>query len=701
MAGGAVLLGGAAAASSPTQPAELVDPLIGTANGGNVFPGAVVPFGMAQLSPEESPDPARTRPIAAPGGYAYKLDRIRGFSLTNVSGWGCAGGSGDVPIMPVIGDPEDSPSRDFRRDAAQPFRHADERARAGHYSVRLADGIGVELAAGLHTGTMRFGFPTGAAGDLLIRGSDSEAGSEWAHTRIDPARNEVVVEVGSGNFCGYLDPVDRRTYYTLHAVIAFDRPIVRHGTWTDGVVTPGSAEARGGTGYGANGFPDPGHGSGAYIGFDGGERTVTARIGLSYVDEAGARANLAAEDGPGTGFDTVRDRAVAAWNKALGQVAVEGGTPQQRVVFATALYHSLLHPNVFSDVDGRYRGLDGAVHRVGSRQRAQYANFSGWDVYRSQLQLVTWLDPRRGSDIAESLLNQAEQDGGTWDRWTHENGATHVMNGDPAAPAVADILAFGGDGFRARAALNSLVRAAEVPTPADGSHAGCEVECVGERPGLAEVLKLHYRPVGAPEWGAAADTLEDATADFALSALAERLGEPAVARRFRQRSGWWRNSFDPRATPDGGYVAPRAADGSWAPVRDDGDAAAHPFIPGTEDGFVEGSAAQYVWDVPFDPAGLFAAMGGTERARARLDGYFFAPNGALAVTEAGNAHAELNNEPSIGAPWLYDWAGEPWKTQELVRAVLDRLWTTAPNGIPGNDDLGEMSSWCVWSMLGL
>ena len=156
-------------------------------------------------------------------------------------------------------------------------------------------------------------------------------------------------------------------------------------------------------------------------------------------------------------------------------------------------------------------------------------------MYRSQLQLVTWLDPQVGSDIAQSLLNQAEENGGAWDRWTHNSGVTHVMNGDPAAPAVADIYAFGGRGFDAKAALQSLVHAADVPTAADLNDAGCPVECAGERPGLDKWLSLHYIPVGAPSWGPAADTLEDATAEFGISALAERLGEPALSTRFLKR----------------------------------------------------------------------------------------------------------------------------------------------------------------------
>jgi predicted alpha-1,2-mannosidase len=264
------------------------------------------------------------------------------------------------------------------------------------------------------------------------------------------------------------------------------------------------------------------------------------------------------------------------------------------------------------------------------------------------------------------------------------------MNGDPSAPAIADIYAFGGRDFDAKAAYALLLKAATVPTEKDASHHGCEVQCIGERPGLAEWLKLHYMPLQAPGWGAGADTLEMTSADFGLSQLAGYLGDTANAQMLRARSGWWRNIYNPAATPDEGYIQPRNEDGSWPK-----------FDPASDDGFVEGSGAVYLWMVPYDPQGLFEMMGGNAKAAARLDRFFYNPDGSLAVTKAGELHAELNNEPSIAAPWLYDFAGEPWKTQSLVRATVNSIWTNAPDGIPGNDDLGEMSSWYVWAGLGM
>ncbi len=690
-------------AYAQTDRAAEVNPFIGTANGGNVFPGATMPFGMVQFSPEASPiNPKRM--IAAPGGYEDRATKLRGFSLTNVEGWGCAGGSGDVPIMPVSGALDVSPSKDFRQTYATGFSHDHEKAVPGSYQVVLDNGIEVKLAAGTRFGAASFAFPDGKPAHLLFRTSDSEAGSTAATTHIDAATGTVSGSVTSGNFCGYIDKEDRRPYYTLYFVAKLDRPITETGAWKNNDLMPGATAAEGGTGFGPHGFPEAGHGSGVWAGFGSGG-TVRVRVGISYISEANAAANLNAESGAGTTYEATAAKARSVWNSRLNQIAVEGGTPDQNTVFTTALYHALQTPTTYSDSDGEYRGTDGQVHRISAGQGIQYANFSGWDVYRSQMQLVTWLDLKIGSDIAQSLLNQSVQDGGRWDRWTHLSGATHVMNGDPAAPAIADIWAFGGRGFQAQAALTSLVHAAEVPTAADLSHNGCPVECAGQRPGLDQYLKLHYIPLGAPAWGAAADTLEDVTADFGISALAGHLGAVEIQNRFLVRAQYWKNVWNPQAAPDGGYFMDRNADGSWPTVEqdadDDNDQSRKAFSPATGAGFVEGSAAQYVWMVPFDEAGLFQQMGGLEKASARLDRFFYDEHGAPAVTNAGPLHAELNNEPSIETPWLYDFAREPWKTQQLVHQVLQTLWVNSPKGIPGNDDLGEMSSWAVFAFMGL
>ena len=433
-----------AAAQTPTpqDPAALVNPFIGTANGGNVFPGATAPFGMVQFSPEASPVNPR-RPIAAPGGYEDRATQLRGFSLTNVEGWGCAGGSGDIPLMPTTDPITTSPSTDFRHAYASNFRHADELASPGSYQVTLASGVHVSLAAGTRIAAGTFTFPAGKPAQILVRTSDSEVGSTAAHTDLDPATSTVTGQVTSGNFCGYIGTEDRRPYYTLYFVAKFDHPVTAHGAWHDTTLTPDSKAADGGTGFGPKGFPETGHGSGVYLAFPttpGAPTPIRLRVGISYDSLANAQANLAAES-----------RTATTYEQEAGMRTALPGTPAPARLNlwrnphpADRLHHrSLPRPPNPHHLQRHHRRLPGhghGVHRLAPGQTAQYANFSGWDVYRSEFQLLTWLYPALGSDIAQSLLNQSQQDGGRWDRWTHLSGATHVMNGDPAAPAIADIV---------------------------------------------------------------------------------------------------------------------------------------------------------------------------------------------------------------------------------------------------------------------
>jgi predicted alpha-1,2-mannosidase len=661
-----------------------VNPLIGTANGGNTFPGAVRPFGMLSWSPENTRGDA-TR-AAAPGGYHYDARRIRGFSLTHLSGTGCRGASGDIPFMPHAGDLSTSPSADAKNAVyASDFSHNEEQATPGLYRVKLASGVEVTLTAGLRSGAGRFAFPAQQPAAMLIRTSDTQIGSTDAEISIDAEARTITGSVTSGNFCGYLSPAGRRSYYTLHFVAVFDQPFVEIGTWENDALRAKSSSARGGTTYGAEGYPPAGRGSGGYVTFAAGS-TVLVRVGISYVSAANARANLDSEQTTSVTFETLRQRTRAAWNELLRRIQVEGGTETERRIFYTALYHAFLHMNVYSDFNGQYRGFDGDVHTVRAPQRVQYANFSGWDVYRSQVQLVALIDPQVASDMAQSLFNQASQNNGVWDRWTHNAGATAVMAGDPAAASVASMVAFGAADFDMKGAFASLKRAATVPTALDLSDKGCRVMCQGQRPSLDKWLSIRYIPAVSNSWGGAGETLEAATADFALAQLARRVGDYDAASQFLARADYWRNLFNPET----GYIQNRNEDGTWPAVD-----------PAQSRGFAEGSAVQYTWMVPHNLRGLVEAMGGNEKATARLDAFFRKPDGSWAITRSGGMYAELSNEPSIATPWVYLYTGRPYKTQEIVRHVQNTLWKDAPDGIPGNDDLGSMSSWYVWTAMGL
>ncbi|MEU6852521.1 GH92 family glycosyl hydrolase [Actinacidiphila alni] len=692
-------LGAGPASASPDSagghgaaPAAAVNPLIGSSNAGNTYPGAVTPFGMLAWSPQNSTGNQFSTP--APGGYRYDATRIRGFSLTHLNGVGCSGANGDIPIMPYVGDVDSSPSSDTK-DAkyASTFSHANETAQAGYYKVGLDSGASAELTTTARTGTGEFGFPADKPASMLFRTSNSESGSAAADVTVDAAARTVTGSVSAGNFCGPQSANNRHDVYTLYFTAHFDQDFAKVGTWTDGTLNPGSTTASGGTGYNSSGNATAGKGSGAYVTFAPGTKQVQAKVAISYVSAHNAETNLAAENPPHASFDSIRSKATAAWNSALGKIQVSGGSADQTSTFYTALYHSMLEPTLTSDVNGQYLGGDRTTHSLARGQHAQYGTFSGWDQYRAQVQLLTLLDTRVGSDYAQSLYNYAQQRDGEWDRWLLENGKTSIMSGDPSDAALAGIYAFGGHDFDVKGALASLVKAATVPTANDSDSSGCNVECVGQRPALDKYLQLGYVPADNCHcWGGAAETLEDAAADFGISELAGQVHDRKNQKKFAERSGNWTNVFDPNATAQGGYMRDRKSDGSWSGAN---------FSPSTGSGFVEGSSARYTWMVYSDVEGLAKAMGGNATAISRLDAFFRNPDGTFDFSARDQTRYDATNEPDINAPYLYDYLGVPYKTQETVRAETDGLWTNTPGGIPGNDDAGTMSSWYVFSALGM
>ncbi|WP_406413922.1 GH92 family glycosyl hydrolase [Streptomyces halstedii] len=695
---GAVTPPAAQADTLVTRPTAYVDPLIGSANGGNTFPGAVLPYGMMAWSPTSTTgDQTGT---GAANGYEYGATRLRGLSLTHVNGAGCnPGAAGDVPVMPFVGDVTSSPSADTK-DAvyAADFSHDDERAVPGRYTLGLASGASADLAVSERAGVADFRFPADKPANLLFRVSNSLNGSEDAEIHIDTAHRKVTGSVLTGAFCGRRangGTNNRKSYYRLYFSASFDRAFASTGTWKDDTLAPGSTRASGGEGY-ATGADRAGRGSGGWVGFDtSSDDDVRMRIGISYVSQAGAEANLRQEIAPGASVDDVARAGSRAWDRELDSVRVGGGSEARRTTFYTALYHALMQPNLISDRDGRYPGMDGTAHRVTRGQKAQYSNFSGWDQYRAQIQLLALLKPEIAGDFAQSLYNFARQNGGVWDRWVHVNGATHVMTGDPSAATLATFYAMGVRNFDYEGAFESLARQATVPHPDGLSDAGCPGQCTGQRPNLAQYLDSHYAAQDVCHcWGGAAETLEDAVADAALGRWARLLGRDEEAAAFEERGRWWRNVFNPGAG-DGsgttGYVQARNLDGSWVT----------PFSPGSENGFAQGTSATYTWMVPQDVRGLAEAMGGRDAAAERLDAFFHKPDGSWSVKGGDALRYDPTNEPGIHTPWLYNALGQPWKTQETVREIVDTVYGTGPRGLPGNDDLGTMSAWYVFAALGL
>jgi predicted alpha-1,2-mannosidase len=682
-----VTAGTAVAAPGQSQDlAQYVNPFSGTQPGGpdfgtgggaeNTFPGADVPFGMVQWSPDTVK--------AQDGGYYYPDNRIKGFSLTHFSGAGCSAAE-DIPFMPYVGQVTTSPAQDPNHYIST-FSHANESATAGYYGVSLDSGAKMELTATQRSGAGRVTYPLGQTASLLVNVSGSVNGVSDA--QVDVGKNTITGWATSGHFCG------GGNVYRVYFSATFDHPFASVGTWHNGSVSPGTASARSGpvpstvplgqqstrspaaSGSAISAHAAPrshpdtavsGPGSGAYVTFDTTKnQVVTARVGLSYVSVANAAANAKAEQGA-KGFDAVTAAARSAWNSRLGEIAVTGGTAAQHTILYTAMYHSLLQPNVFSDSNGQYIGFDGQIHKASSGH-AQYANFSGWDVYRSEVQLLALLAPHEAGDIAQSMYNQAHQSGDVWDRWSQNNGFEGVMTGDPYHSILASMYAFGATGFDARNALASMVHGATTVQPSNAYYV--------ERPGLADYQTLGYVPRDP------STTLEYTAADFGIAQLAQRLGQTPTYQQFMTRAQYWENLFNPANA----YLQPRNRDGSFVA----------PFDPASPSMYVEGNGAQYTWMVPYDLRGLFNAMGGNDKVVPRLDNYFKDLNAGTS-----KPYAFLGNEPALSSPWAYDYAGAPYKTQEVVRRALNTLWRPGADGFVGNDDLGQMASWYVWGALGL
>ncbi|WP_084598951.1 GH92 family glycosyl hydrolase [Actinoplanes subtropicus] len=626
------VVGSAHAAALAADPAALVDPFVGTGSNsdfsaGNTFPGADLPHGMLQWGPDTTSRPSG-------GGYNYADNAITGFSLTHVDGPGCAA-AGDVPILPVTGALDSNPGAD-----SESFSHSSETASPGFYSVSLGNGTSVALTTTTRAGIGRFTF-AGTGGSLLFKLGKPQ--NTYVGSTFDAAgNNQVTGSVTSSGFC------EAGNVFTLYFAISFDQAFTAAGTY----------------------------GGGGYATF--GANSVDARVGISYTSVAEARANLAAEVA-GRSFAQVRAAAHTAWTTALDKIAIGGGTTAEQTGFYTALYHADLFPSVISDADGGYRGFDGAVHLVGAGHQAEYADFSTWDIYRSQAQLTAFLDPAAAGDMAQSIVDDYVQ-GGTLTKWGMNNGETYIMVGDSAVPVLADYYAFGATGFDTSTALSAMI--AEQTTDTNVT------------PGVTYLDRFGYLPTNSiygccHQYATTSTQIEYDTDDFALSAFAGALGDTTTRARFRDRAQDWANIFNTSS----GYLQPRHSNGRWM------DGFTPALITGTQSNdFAEGDALTYTPDIPFNLARLASLEGGNAAMVSYLDHALGSYQGLASVI---GTQANLGNEPSIELPWEYDWFGAPAKTQATVRAVQDRLWSDSPGGIPGNDDLGEMSAWYVWSALGL
>ncbi len=644
----------------PSNPAGLVDPLDGTGTGpvspGTVgeFPGADLPFGMIQWSPDTTPNLA-----ASGGGYSSVDTGISGFSLTHLSGTGCPSYQ-DVPILPTVGPIGSDPEA-----TSASFSHTTEHASPGQYGVTLGPShVAAALTVTTRTGLSRFTFPRTAAANVLFKVAGSANPVTASRVQLDGDQG-ISGQVTSGQFC------QTGTNYTLYFAARFDRPFTSAGRWSGPAVSPGARSCAGTA-------------CGAYVTFDARRhRVVTMKVGISFVSVADAVDNLRVED-PGWSLGRVESRATADWNALLGRIRIGGGTPAERRTFYTALYHSLLDPDVVSDDNGRYTGADGRVHR--STDGAQYANFSEWDIYRSEIELVSLVARNRAGAMVQSLVNDATQ-GGWLPKWAIAGGDESQMNGDSADPIIAAAFAFGVRNFDVRAALAAMVKGA---TESETGH-GLEIE----RQYLDQYLSQHYVNADALDLTSidysigGSVTLEYALDDFSIARMAAAVGDHGLEESMMQRSHNWEYLFNPAT----GYLGARSDDGSFptGPAFQTDQ-----LEPGGQLGFEEGNAVQYSWSVPQDLSALTTLMGGDAATVAKLDTYFTSLNATrdLPFDWAGN-------EPSLGTPWEYDYADAPWRAQQVVRTIADTLYADAPADEPGNDDLGALSSWYVWAAMGM
>lgn len=674
-----------------------VNTFIGTQDEGNTFPGASAPFGMIQVSPTSEHY----------AGYRYSDARIRGFGHSYISGAGCWEQGGQLQVLPVTGligpggdfDTGKAASFDYKRYAAT-YSHDGEVGQAGYYKVQLSSygGITAEATALTRAAAERYTFAAGTTtGHVLLNAGQANERHSVVGSEVQVLDDRSVEgKITTKSFCG-------GAQYTTWFRITFDQPFVTHGVWDDRGGWPGAR------GPSQQGEARP---HGVWLSFDLKRGTaVTAVSAISHVDIEGARANLKAEGMAGgqvLGFDAMRKQAQATWQRELNSVRIQGGSNDDRTVFYTALYHALLQPMTGNDVDGRYRGYDNAIHTA--KDWTYYEYFSLWDTYRAQNQLLALLRPQRARDIANSVLKIREQ-GGWLPRWGYANFETNIMTGDPVTPFLVDLWRYGALKGREAEAYTAL-RENAFGVPPHGIRAQ-------GRAGNLNYLSKGYvqydrsfisKGMDVDPHHGASSTLEYALADSALAVMAKSLGHADDAKLLEQRALNWRNVWDASVVdaPTGlrGFPRPRQIDGGWFSDVDG------TYDPRSERGFHEGTAWQYQWLVGQDVPGLAAAMGGQKQALQRLDLFF--DHDAL-VTDPGAVRKSWvvgpysyysqfrynpNNEPDLHAPWMYTLMGQPWKTTTVLRAA-ETLFGNGPGGVTGNDDLGTMSAWYLFSALGI
>jgi len=658
---------------SAAQPSRYVDPFIGTSGMGHTFPGACVPFGGVQVSPDTDTIPHNVAGKYQPevyslcAGYRWDDPTIVGFSHTHLSGTGHSD-LGDVLLMPTVGPlhlnpgTEDRPEKGYRSR----YSHDSETATPGYYAVTLDDyGVRAEVSATPRTAAHRYTYPASGDRHLILDLAHGIYGYEgktlWASVRM----------VGDSLLTGYrLTQGWAREHYTYFA-IRFSRPVKDYGYKE---TVPSAYNGFWRKLPVSRNFPEmAGRGVACWFDFEwGGSDELTVQVALSSTSVEGALKNLRAE---GKAFDEVRREAAGVWDSELGKLDAKG-TPEQLKMLYTSLYHTMINPSVYDDVDGAYRGLDGAVHQADGWDN--YTVFSLWDTYRAEHPLLLLMHPQRARDMALSMLAHQEQSAhGLLPLWSLMANEGWCMSGYHAVSVLSDAL-LAGAALDGRRVLDAMVSTSTVPY----------------LEGLGSYMEKGFVPLEDSSTGAST-TLEYAYDDWTIYRAAAALGDAGLAQAYKARALNYRNLFD-GSSP---FARARYGDGRWKDPTDPRQTYG--------EGFIEGNSYNFSFHVPHDVEGLIALMGGEKRFLGILDTLFSQPLDPRYYEDNEDIEASCliggyvhGNEPSHHIPYLFQWTSEPWRGEYWLREIMERMYRPEREGLGGNDDCGQMSAWYIFSAMG-
>ena len=623
------------------QPVDWVNPFIGTGGHGHTFPGATVPFGMVQLSPD-----TRLSGWDGCSGYHYDDSIVYGFSHTHLSGTGIADYC-DILLMPTAGKYylNNGARKGHNEGYASRFNKKTEIASPGYYSVKLSDdGIRVELTATQRAGMQRYTFP-----------EDKKAFVTLDLTHRDKVLGSSFQQVDAYTVEGMRRSQSWAQNQYLYYYIQFNQPIQKLYLSVNDTLRPGKTGARS---------------RNIKVAFAFGKlknRIILVKTGLSAVSMEGARKNLL-HDIPGWNFDRIRQQARKEWNKALGKIKIEADKTT-RTIFYSALYHTMMAPNLYMDVDGKYRGTDLKIHQA--KGFTNYTVFSLWDTFRATHPLYTLIERKRDLEFIKTFLHQYEN-GGQLPVWELAGNYTGCMIGYHSVPVIVDAWEKGIRGFDMNLAFKAMKHSA-----------------MQDKLGLAAYKKYGYIPSDKSS-ASVSKTLEYAYDDWCIAQAAKAINRPADFKYFIQRAQSYKNIFDPQT----GFMRPKR-DGLWK----------YPFNPAEVDfNYTEANAWQYTFFVPQDISGLIRLMGGKEKFGKKLDKLFTTKQKLTGreqpdITGLIGQYAH-GNEPSHHIAYLYDYAGQAWKTQAMVRRIMNDMYSDQPAGLAGNEDCGQMSAWYVLSAMG-